>query len=232
MKKTDVLVLSGVALVLAPFFLVPGFFEGFRTLSASHGFALSFFKFALLATFGECLALRIVEQCWWREGFGLMAKALVWGFLGVGIKAAFIVFATGAPHVAADLGIPVSTGTLATGSFGLKLVTAFFISSFLNLIFAPIFMTLHKITDAHIHEKGGRLSDCLVPIDFARILGSLDWGVMWGFVFKKTIPLFWIPAHTVTFLLPPDLRVLFAAVLGVVLGVILAFANLSSKKPA
>ena len=44
------------------------------------------------------------------------------------------------------------------------------------------------------------------------------------FVFKKTIPFFWYPAHTITFLLPGEMRVLFAAILGVVLGVLLAIA--------
>ncbi|HRZ79119.1 MAG TPA: Mpv17/PMP22 family protein, partial [bacterium] len=46
----------------------------------------------------------------------------------------------------------------------------------------------------------------------------------------KTIPLFWIPAHTITFLLPENHRVLFAAILGVVLGVFLAIASLKGKK--
>jgi hypothetical protein len=45
-------------------------------------------------------------------------------------------------------------------------------------------------------------------------------------VFKKTIPFFWIPAHTITFLLPADFRILFAAILGVALGIILAIADL------
>lgn len=45
-----------------------------------------------------------------------------------------------------------------------------------------------------------------------------------NFVFKKTIPFFWYPAHTITFLLPGEMRVLFAAILGVVLGVLLAIA--------
>jgi len=49
--------------------------------------------------------------------------------------------------------------------------------------------------------------------------------VQWGFVFKKTIPFFWYPAHTITFLLPGDTRVLFAALLGVALGVLLAIAS-------
>ncbi|MDE6112603.1 MAG: hypothetical protein K2G46_04230, partial [Bacteroidales bacterium] len=62
------------------------------------------------------------------------------------------------------------------------------------------------------------------PIPFSRILANLNWDVQWNFVFKKTIPLFWIPAHTVTFLLPPQWQVLFAALLGVVLGILLAIA--------
>ena len=48
--------------------------------------------------------------------------------------------------------------------------------------------------------------------------------MQWNFVFKKTIPFFWIPAHTLTFCLPADLQVLFAAICGVALGLILSIA--------
>jgi hypothetical protein len=37
--------------------------------------------------------------------------------------------------------------------------------------------------------------------------------------------MFWIPAHTITFMLPVSLRILFAAALGIVLGIILALAS-------
>jgi len=43
---------------------------------------------------------------------------------------------------------------------------------------------------------------------------------------RGTIPFFWIPAHTITFLLPGEYRILFAAVLGIVLGVFLAVATM------
>jgi len=43
-------------------------------------------------------------------------------------------------------------------------------------------------------------------------------------VYKKTIPFFWIPAHTISFLLPAAYRTLFAALLGVALGLILTIA--------
>ena len=61
------------------------------------------------------------------------------------------------------------------------------------------------------------------------ILGRINWNVQWNFVFKKTIPFFWIPAHTITFLLPEDYQVAFAALLGIALGVILSFAAIKGK---
>jgi hypothetical protein len=48
----------------------------------------------------------------------------------------------------------------------------------------------------------------------------------------KTIPLFWIPAHTITFSLPPEYRVLMASFLSIALGGILAFAKRRSPKTA
>jgi hypothetical protein len=54
-----------------------------------------------------------------------------------------------------------------------------------------------------------------------------------SFVLLRTIPFFWIPAHTLTFMLPPEYRVLAAAMLSVALGAILAFAKRTQQaKPA
>lgn len=64
----------------------------------------------------------------------------------------------------------------------------------------------------------------LHPLKMGEIMSEINWKAQWGFVFKKTIPLFWFPAHTITFLLPPSARVLFAALLGVILGVFMAIA--------
>ena len=58
---------------------------------------------------------------------------------------------------------------------------------------------------------------------------KVNWDMQWNFVIKKTIPLFWFPAHTITFILPANLQVLFAALLGVALGLILALAGGSKK---
>ena len=74
----------------------------------------------------------------------------------------------------------------------------------------------------HIVQNGGTLKALFRPIHFSNILKQIDWDRMWNFVFKKTIPFFWIPAHTITFLLPETFQVLFAALLSVALGVLLS----------
>jgi len=91
-------------------------------------------------------------------------------------------------------------------------------------------MTVHKVTDTHILNCGGSLRALITPIPFGEILSGLNWKVQWGFVFKKTIPLFWIPAHTITFLLKPQYQVLFATLLGVALGIFLSIAAIANRK--
>jgi len=190
----------------------------------------SFIKFAVLATLGEIIGLRLKSGVYYQKGFGILPRAIVWGFLGLSIKLAFVIFATGTPIFLAYLGLDGAT-EIMKGAFSTdKLLVAFAISACMNLIYAPVMMTLHKITDTHIIDNGGTLRGFLKPIQFSNIFQKLDWGVQWNFVFKKTIPFFWIPAHTFTFLLPPDYQVLFAAVLGIVLGVLLAIASLKSAK--
>lgn len=229
MKKSDYITIGCVAAVVALFAISSAARELFSIANSQHGYMMSFAKFAILASFGEMLALRIVAGNYWQKGFGLLPRMLVWGVLGVVIKAAFAIFATGTPHLLASLGLGVNETTLATGSFPMRLLVAFTISCTLNTIFAPVMMTLHKITDMQIARTKGRLT-ALLPINFAAILRQIDWEIMWNFVFKKTIPFFWIPAHTITFLLPSELRILFAALLGIMLGLILAIAG--GKKTA
>lgn len=190
----------------------------------------SFVKFAILATIGEIIGLRLRTGNYYQSGFGILPRAIVWGFLGLTIKLAFVIFATGTPIFLAYLGVEGAADAMKGGFTLNKLLVAFSISAFMNLIYAPVMMTLHKITDIHIIANGGTLSGLLRPIQISKIFINLNWDVQWNFVFKKTIPFFWIPAHTVTFLLPPDFQVLFAAILGIVLGVLLAIASLKSSK--
>jgi len=224
MKRSDYYFLFVILALFVPFFLSDNLYESYQSFNAEHGMLMSFLKFAILSTLGELLGLRISTGSYIRNGFGILPRAIVWGVLGMCINLAFIVFSTGVPAAAAYLGVNNPSGIMAGSLCIQKVLLAFAISVSLNSIFAPVFMTFHKITDTHILATGGTLRGLFTPIPMGNILQNLNWKVQWGFVFKKTIPLFWYPAHTITFLLPSETRVLFAALLGVALGVILAIA--------
>jgi len=224
MKKSDLTALIILLLFFIPFFISDGLYRFYSEFNSGHAYITSFIKFAVLATYGEVLGLRIRTGEYKLSGFGLLPRAIVWGFLGIAIKAAFTIFSAGAPAILGYLGMENPVEVLAGPVSAGKFLIAFSISLSLNLVFSPVLMTLHRITDSHIAFHNGSLSSLVHPIETGKILSSIDWRMHWGFVLKKTIPLFWIPAHTLTFLLPVDFQILFAAFLGVVLGVILAFA--------
>ncbi|MFN8241446.1 MAG: hypothetical protein U0X39_11960 [Bacteroidales bacterium] len=224
MKTRDLPVILILVAIFAPFFLSEDLYSFYSRFNSEHGFIMSFIKFAVLATYGEILGLRIRTGSYNMKGFGLAPRMMVWGILGLAIKAAFMVYSSGAPAVLSYLGMN-DPGAILTGPFSAgRVLVAFCISLFLNLTFSPVLMTFHRITDAHIARHNGRLACLVNKINVKSTLATMDWGTHWGFILKKTIPFFWIPAHTLTFLLPADFQILFAAFLGVVLGVILAFA--------
>lgn len=226
MNKKDLLFLLAVVLFFLPFFMSSSVFDFYIGFNKEHGMITSFIKFAILATLGEVIGLRIKTGDYYQKGFGVLPRAIVWGFLGLTIKLAFVIFAIGTPAFLAYLGMTDAPILMKQGFSFDKVLVAFSISAAMNLIYAPVMMTLHKITDMHILENGGTLKGFFKPILFGKHFVNLNWNVQWNFIFKKTIPFFWIPAHTITFLLPPDFQVLFAAILGVALGAILAIASM------
>ena len=58
-----------------------------------------------------------------------------------------------------------------------------------------------------------------------RVIETVDWHKFVSFTLFKTIPLFWIPAHTLTFMLPPEYQVIAAATLSIALGIILSLKS-------
>ena len=226
MRQKDFVVLGVCLAAFGWLAFGPGALEGFISLTAQYPFGMSFLKFAILATLGECIALRITTGVYNRPGFGVLPKAIVWGFLGIGIKIAFTVYGAGTFKLLNEMGLLAGAPT----TFGSKLLMSFSISVLINVLFAPVLMITHKLTDLHIAKTGGTLSSLCTKPDVASLFCSIDWNSMWSFVLKKTIPFFWIPAHTITFMLPAHFQVVFAAALGIALGVILAFAGLRAKK--
>lgn len=213
MKKYDFIWLLGIVAVFM-FLILPFTHSIFMTVTALHPYLMGFVKFAFLATMGELLALRLVQGDW-KKPKGLLYKAFIWGFLGMAIVLVFDLYATG---VAGS----IKKGLLP--SFGGKLGVAFFISALMNLFFAPTFMAFHRITDTYIDLGKGKLS-LILKVKLSEVIEHIDWDGYVRFVVLKTIPIFWIPAHTVVFLLPTEYRVLAAAFLSIALGGILAFAK-------
>ncbi len=224
MKKSDFGIVLFIALLFLPFVIFNSAYTFYKDAYASFPFILSFLKFALLATIGELIGLRIRTGYYFRKGFGVLPRAIVWGFLGMTIQAAFLIFGSGAPRLLEFIGVEGASaymqGPLGWG----KLLSAFSISFFLNIFYAPVLMTAHRITDTHIENTGGTIAGLFSRMDVNNILKSIDWKMHYDFVLKKTIFLFWIPAQALNFLMPEELRVLIAAFYGIILGVILAFA--------
>jgi hypothetical protein len=212
MKPGDfiwIAVLGGIVAAL----LVPVTREGFVTVTEAYPYLMGFAKFAVLATMGELLSIRIIAGRWVRTK-GMLAKMLVWGVIGMMIVLMFGVYSKGVSGAVQEGLLPVGTGTLA------RILTAFYISLVMNLTFAPVFMAAHRLSDTWIDLR----------VDGKRpgldgLLAAIDWQGFFRFVLLVTIPAFWIPAHTVTFLLPAQYRVLAAAFLSIALGVILSFAR-------
>lgn len=225
MKKADWILILCVA-VVAALFAIPQTrcAEGFNWATAHHPYIMAFFKFAILATLGEMLALRIREGVYNKKGFGVLPRMMVWGFLGMCIAMAMVIFKVGVPAFLGSLGWHDAATLFGAAEFTWgKLIVAFAVSVLMNSIFAPVMMTFHKCTDIHITDNGGTVRGLLRPMKMRDIFAhKVNWDMQWNFVIKKTIPLFWFPAHTITFILPANLQVLFAALLGVALGLILA----------
>ncbi len=224
MKKQDFLFALIAVLIFLPFVIFEPLYEFYVSFNAEHGMVMSFLKFGILATMGELLGLRISTGKYYFKGFGILPHALIWGLFGMWINLAFVVFSTGVPAFAGYLGVENPAGILAGALTWQKVLLAFSISVVMNTSFGPVFMTLHKVTDAHILNNGGTLRGLFRPIKMSQIIQNLNWKVQWEFVFKKTIPFFWFPAHTLTFLLPSEQRILCAALLSVFLGVLLSIA--------
>ena len=235
MKKGDWILIACVA-VVAALFAIPQTrcAEGFNWATANHPYIMAFFKFAILATLGEMLALRIREGVYNKPGFGVLPRMIVWGFLGMAIAMSMVIFKVGVPAFLETVG-GCEKGSLAAVfaapelTWG-KLGIAFAVSVLMNSIFAPVMMTFHKCTDIHITDNGGTVRGLFRPIKMREIMSKkINWDIQWNLVIKKTIPLFWFPMHTITFILPANLQVLFAALLGVALGLILALAGGTKK---
>lgn len=220
-KKTkSILILSYVIFSISVFIImlaVPVLREEFKKLSSSIPYIMGFVKFSLLATAGELIALAISKK-----EFDLPVKIvwrfIIWGFIGVWITFMMKVYSTAVSSM-------MASGLLLGGES--KFLSALYTSVLMNTTFGPTFMAVHKITDKMLELFAKK-----EKVTLTSIVKGIDWASFWGFTILKTVPLFWIPAHTVTFFLPKEYQVMMAAGLSVALGVILSLGNRNKNKEA
>lgn len=170
-------------------------------LTKAHPFGMGFAKFALLATFGECLKNRIASGRWLPSK--IVLRLAIWGLFGLWITPAF-------PMI--DGGVKALTSLQLWPDQPL----AFWMSMWINVFsgYGFFMMFCHYWTDTML------VQGFLWPW---QLFGRPE-TQRWGKIVILSLVLFWIPAHTVTFSLPPHWRILCAAYLGIALGLILSFA--------
>jgi len=191
----------------------------FEQFTTQYPYLMGFIKTALLATMGELLVSRIRTRFYFSEK-GIYLKMIVWGFLGMIFVLIFKVFSTGIQGAQTANLLPVIGSNETLNIIWL----AFLTSLIMNLFFAPSFMLLHRFTDTMIEQAQGSIKN-FKYVKLNDIIESIDFKRFFGFVVFKTIPFFWIPAHTITFVLPETYRVLMASYLSIVLGILLTMAR-------
>ncbi|MBR4773057.1 MAG: hypothetical protein IK010_01345, partial [Bacteroidales bacterium] len=196
MKKGDFILIACVA-VVAALFAIPQTHcaEGFNWATAHHPYIMAFFKFAILATLGEMLALRIREGVYNKKGFGVAPRMIVWGFLGMAIAMAMVIFKSGVPVFLGTVADALTGGGTHAATYTAvfkateltwgKVGIAFAVSVLMNSIFAPVMMTFHKCTDIHITDNGGTVAGLFRPMKMREIISKkVNWDVQWNLVIK------------------------------------------------
>lgn len=182
--------------------------KNFGGFTNAFPYLMGFFKFACLATFGEMLKNRMKTGSYHIDLFPV--RVINWGLFGMIMTFAFALFAAGIKSL---MGTRIWFG-------GNDFVFALSTSVWMNLIFAYPMMLAHEWCNVCMEKRGF--------VGGAAFFGGLN-AQVWGSFIPKTILFFWIPAHTVTFLLPPEFRVLAGALLSTALGFILTLKAVHQK---
>jgi len=176
-------------------------FEAYVDLLKDHPFEAAFLQFAVLGTLGEYVSCIVRRRRLGAGPWQLLGKMVAWGVLGLVIKMAFTGFDAFTRSVFGKLGLSATAGVA-----GLAIPFAMAKSAFTNTFFGPQMMLFHRWEDNLVMGDRGNYRGMRAAI------GTLFW--------------FWIPAHTVTFVLhSEDLQITLAAFWSVVLGLILGLAH-------
>lgn len=213
MKKGD-FIWGGVLALWVIILIIPSSRIIFISTTEAYPYIGGFIKFAILATMGELLGIRIMRGEW-KKPNGIIFRAVIWGIIGVVTTLAVSVFPAGVAK-AQEIGkLPFQNSVVAH---------AILSSVVMNVLQSPGIFLFHKCTDTYIDEKYNRKDGSVTLID---VSSKIDWYTYLNFTVLKTIPFFWIPCHSIVFMLPSEYRVIASAFASIALGLILALANKS-----
>ena len=175
-------------------------------LSASHPYLIGFANFLVFSTFGEAVASRLQRGSWIPDH--VAQKAVLWGMIGIWISAVFPFVSGGVAALGAARLWPVMLG-------------AFSASLWINLLtgFGFYMMAAHYWAETIITK--GWLPPWRIFADPAF--------VPWARIVMISLLLFWVPVHTITFMVPDNWRTLFASYLSIALGLILSVAKRATR---
>lgn len=191
---------------------IPSSRESFMEATTAHPYMGGFIKFTILATMGDLLGIRIVKGDYVLPK-GLHYRTVIWGIIGLMVTLVFSVFMGGVAVAQADGRLPFNGSLFAQAFFG---------STIMNLTFGPMMMVFHRFTDMYLDLKYEKVGE---KVTISQLVDINDWHSLVEFSWIKTCILFWIPAHTIVFLLPGEYRVLVSAFLSIALGLLLAIAK-------
>ena len=219
MRQKDLIWVAILAAIVA-FIIFPVTNAVFIKTTEQCPLLMGFIKFSILATMGELLGIRISKRQWIKP-IGMGYRVIVWGFIGIVTVFVFNIFPSGVKNLIATNLLPSFANNVLSVA-----LAAFFTSAFMNLLFGPTLMLFHKIMDALIEAGHGTWKE-MRSVTLDQVVLAIDWNNYIKFIVLKTIPIFWIPAHTIVFMLPGNYRIIVAAFLSLALGVILTFATKS-----
>lgn len=165
----------------------------------AHPILMAIAQFSILGTFGEVVSKWIVHKKVFMPFTLKMTlwKMVVWSILAVAIKFAFAGFKG---YVQALVEHNLLPQAVSTNRF----LKAFSLSTFTNLQFGVFMVVFHRVLDNIVLKT--------------KNWQGLDKGML-------SMIWFWIPAHTITFMLPKVYQIGLAALWSVALGIILGLFN-------
>jgi hypothetical protein len=202
-------------IIVLTILFMPDTREKFVLATNNHPYLMGILELGILGTMGDLLGVKIVKGKWQVMGINLHQRVIAWGFIGVLFTIAFPIYSFGVEGLLQEGFLPGKNSAL---------LTSFWKSFLMNTFFAFPMMSVNRFLDKLIDNNN--LFTIWPVVDTFK---DMHWEHMLRVV-APTCIWFWIPANTLTFLLPPVFRVISGALLAIVLGFILGMAKKLSMK--